>query len=90
MSKSPDNSTPTQSQKYTYILKKAQLKLPDMKIMWRIRKGEANDMEIVDWLDTVVEGGIADISMSDFGKLYEEIFRQFYDIDNPVDTEGKV
>lgn len=89
MSKSPDKTTPPPSQTFTYILKKAQLKLPDMKIMWRIRKGDANDMEIVDWLDTVVEGGIADISMDDFGKLYEEIFRQFYNIDNPVDEEGK-
>ena len=74
---------------YLYKLKKDALTLKDMRIMWSIRSGEANDKEIVEWLDTVVEGGVENVPMNSFGKLYEEIFEQFYDIDDPKDNEGK-
>ena len=77
------------NQQYLYKLKKEKLKLPDMKTVWRIRKGEANDAEIIDWLDQVIEGGVAHIPLDDFPKVWEQVVIQFYDLDNPKDQEGK-
>jgi len=77
------------NQQYLYKLKKEKLKLPDMRTVWRIRKGEANDAEIIDWLDQVIEGGVANIPLDDFPKVWEQVVVQFYDLDNPKDQEGK-
>lgn len=79
----------SEANQYLYKLKKESLKLPDMKTIWRIRKGEANDAEIIDWLSQVIEGGVDNIPLEKFPEVWEAVILQFYDLDNPKDKEGK-
>lgn len=74
---------------YLYKLKRSTLTLKDMKFMWLVRSGEANDKDIIEWLDRVVEGGVENVPMEDFNRLYVEVYEQFYNIDDPKDESGK-
>jgi hypothetical protein len=75
---------------FLYKLKRDKLTMKDMKIFWQIRKGKMGDDEIYDWLDQMVEGGVAHIPYSQFSEVFAQIFIQFYELENPKDAEGKV
>lgn len=75
---------------FLYKLKRDVLIMKDMKIFYQIRKGKLGDDEIFDWLDRVVEGGVSHIPYDKFSEVFAQVFLQFYELENPEDSEGKV
>jgi hypothetical protein len=74
---------------FLYKLKRSDLTVADMKFMSNMRNGGVTDAEVVDWLDRVVEGGVMHIPLDQFPDLYAEVYKQFYEIDDPEDASGK-
>ncbi len=79
----------TKANQFVYKLKRSELTLKDMKFMSQMRSGGVTDAEVLDWLDHVVEGGVMNIPLDQFEKLFEEVYKQFYQIEDDAVEEGK-
>ena len=75
--------------KFLYKLKRNELTFADMKFMSLMRSGGVTDAEAVDWLDRVVEGGVMNIPFDEFNEVFTQVYKQFYNIDDPEDNSGK-
>lgn len=75
--------------KFLYKLKQSELTFADMKFMSLMRSGGITDAEAIDWLDKVVEGGVMNVPLDQFNEVFTQVYKQFYNIDDPEDTSGK-
>lgn len=82
-------ATGDQAKKPKYRLMSEDLTFADIRFFSQMQSGELTDAQVVDWLDKHVEGGVLHLKRSEFNDLYAEVFRQYYNIENPSDSEGK-
>jgi hypothetical protein len=72
-----------------YVLKVDELTFADIRFFSAMNQGQLTDVEVIDWMDKHIEGGVMHLKRSEFNDLYEEIWRQYYGVENPTDKEGK-
>jgi len=78
-------------QAYTpkYKLKVDELTFADIRFFSMIGEGLILDYQVVEWMDKLVEGGVMHLPRSEFNTVYNDIARQYYNVGNPTDNEGK-
>jgi len=72
-----------------YKLKVDELTFADIRFFSMVGEGLIRDHEIIEWMDKNIEGGVMHLKKSEFDAVYNEILKQYYNVGNPTDTEGK-
>lgn len=75
--------------KYRYRLLTDKMIITDIRFMSALAKGKLTDVEVIDWLEDHIEGGVGHLPMTEFSAVIEDAFAQYYATENPTDTEGK-